>query len=130
MSGQISSGAQICDLIHMLFDPIEYVSGVVSNFVGFGYDPESSVVRNGITGTGVAPNYKIEERSFRQKLTAGAVSLEMTVTPARTFSGRNHREMTELDDEERHSEHWSTESMSFAELKILLSSLSQSKSKN
>jgi hypothetical protein len=34
--------------------------------------------------------------------------------------------MTELDDQERHDENWSTATMTFAELKALLSSLSQS----
>jgi hypothetical protein len=52
----------------------------------------------------------------------------MTKTPARIFNGRNHREMVELDDLERHDENWSAETMTFGELKALLSNLSQSQS--
>ncbi len=52
------------------------------------------------------------------------------MTPARTFSGRDHREIMELDDLERHGENWSTASMNFAELKTLLSNLSQSESEH
>ena len=52
------------------------------------------------------------------------------MTRTHTFSGRNHREMMELDDHERHGENWSTDAMSFAELKALLSSLSQSESQH
>jgi hypothetical protein len=54
----------------------------------------------------------------------------MTMTPAHTFSGRDHRDMTELGDLERRDENWSTASMSFAELKTLLSNLSQSECKH
>jgi hypothetical protein len=59
----------------------------------------------------------------------GSYPLKITMT-ARTFSGRDHREMVELDDLERHGEAWSTASMSFAELKMLLSNLSQSECKH
>jgi hypothetical protein len=39
---------------------------------------------------------------------------------------RNHREMTELNDLERNDRHWSESTMSFAELMVVFSSLSQS----
>jgi len=119
MSSQITSGSRISDIFHVLSDAVEYVRGVVSNFVSYGYDCETSAVRIGVTGAGVFPNYKIEEPSVPGQF-------EMIMTPARTFSGRNHREMTELDDHERHDENWSTNTMSFAELKALLSNLWQS----
>ena len=130
MFDQIAAGSRISDLIHILPDPIAYVRGVVGSFVSYGYDPETSAVRNGITGKGIAPNYKIEKPNFTVTVAIRDLSFEMTVTPARTFSGRNHREMTELDDRERHGENWSTDAMSFADLKALLSSLSQSESQN
>jgi hypothetical protein len=130
MSDQMTPGSRISDLVHILPDPTEYVSGVVGNFVSYRYDPETSAVRIGITGTGVAPNYKIEEPNVPVTVAVRSHSFEMTMTPAHTFSGRNHREMTELDDHERHGENWSTDAMSFAELKALLSSLSQSESQH
>ncbi len=126
MSSQITSGSRISDIFHVLSDAVEYVRGVVSNFVSHGYDCETSAVRIGVTGAGVFPNYKIEEPSVPVTVTVLSRQFEMIMTPARTFSGRNHREMTELDDHERHDENWSTDTMSFAELKALLSNLSQS----
>ena len=130
MSGQIMPGSRISDLVHVLSDPIEYMSGVLSNFVFFGYDRETSAVRVGRTGAGVFPNYKIEEPSVPVTITVGSRQFKMTMTPARTFSGRNHTEMTELDALERHDENWSTHTMTFADLKALLSKLSESRTKH
>jgi hypothetical protein len=130
MSGQITSGSRISDLIHVLSDPIEYVDGVFGNFTFYGYDPETSAIRIGVKGSGIAPNYKIEAPSIPFTLKIGTQEFAMTETPAHTFNGRNHREMIELDDLERQDENWSTDTMSFAELKALLSSLWQSKSKH
>jgi hypothetical protein len=126
MSGQIAPNSKIIDIVHMLPAPVEYVRDVVGNFVFHRYDPETSAIRIGIKGSGIAPNYKIEEPSVLRVFTVGSLSFEMTETPARTFNGRGHREMRELDDRERHDENWSTETVTFAELKALLGSLSQS----
>jgi len=104
------------------------LTGVLSNFVSNGYDSEVSAIRIGITGSGIAPNYKIEEPSKPFILEIGAQKFEMTETPARTFNGRNHTEMTELDDLERHDENWSAATIKFIEAKALLAKLAQSKS--
>ncbi len=120
MSVQITPSSRVSDLINVLSDPVAYVSGVLSNFAFYGYDRDASTVRIGITGTGIFPNYKIEEPSVPGQF-------DMIAIPGRTFSGRNHRQMTELDDHERHDENWSTARMSFAELDALFSNLSQSK---
>jgi len=116
------------DLIHVLSDPTGYVRGVLGNFVFYRFNLETSAVRIGVKGTGVAPNYKIEEPIVPAKFTVGSHSFEITTTE-RTFSGRDHREMKELDDRER-GESWSIASMSFAEMKTLLSNLSQSESEH
>jgi hypothetical protein len=113
-----------------LSDPIEYVGGVVRSFASYGYDRETSAIRIGVRGTGIFPNYKIEEPSISVTVSVLSHQFEMIATPAHTFSGRNHREMTELDDHERHNENWGTDTMSFAELKALLSNLSRSKPKH
>ncbi len=130
MPDQITSSSRISDLIHVLSDPIEYAGEVVRNFALYGYDRETSAIRIGVTGTGIFPNYKIEEPSVPVTVSVLSHQFGMTATPAHTFSGRNHREMTELDDHEWHDENWSTDTMSFAELKALLSNLSQSKLKH
>jgi hypothetical protein len=54
-----------------------------------------------------------------------SIPFEFQVRPAgRTFNGRDHRVMPELDDLETHEEAWSAASMSFPELKTLLANLS------
>jgi hypothetical protein len=112
------------DLSHTLADPVNWLNGVVSNFVSHGYDSETSAIRIGITGRGIAPNYKIEEPSNAFVLQIGAQKFEMTETPARTFNGRDYEEMTELDNLERRDENWSAAAMKFIEAKALLATLS------
>ena len=63
-------------------------------------------------GRGIFPNYKIEEPSVPVTVSVLSHQFGMTATPAHTFSGRNHREMTELDDHEWHDENWSTDTLS------------------
>ncbi len=125
MPGSIASNARINDLVHLLSDPVAYVRGVLWNFDHFRYDPETSVIRVGTTGAGRHPNYKIEKPSapVTIELQNRRFKFTVTVTPAHTFSGRNHREMTELDDCERHDEHWSSETTTIAELQALLANL-------
>jgi hypothetical protein len=130
MAGQLSQASRISDLIGRLVDPVGYITGVAANFVSCGYDPETSGIRIGTKGVGVAPNYKIEKPSYLHTLKIRRLSLEttVTVTPSQTFNGRNHREMVELDDLERHDNNWSMATMTFGELKELLSRLSRSQS--
>jgi hypothetical protein len=127
---QMTSNSRISDIVHLLADPIGYVNEVISSFVSYDYDPETSKVRIGITGKGDAPNYKIEEPSFTSPLAVRSLPFEMTVTPAHTFNGCNYTEMTQLDDHPWHRENWSTDVMTFTELKALLSSLSRSESQH
>jgi hypothetical protein len=130
MSAYMTWRSRISDLVHVLSDPIEYVRGIISNFAFYGYDRETSRIRIGVTGAGVFPNYRIEEPSIPSTLTVGSRRFELTKTPARTFSGRNNREMTELDDHFWNDENWSAETEKIAELEVLLSNLSQSKGKH
>ena len=118
------------DLIHVLADPEGWLTGILSNFVSHGYDTETSAIRIGVKGHGIAPNYKIEEPSkpFAFTLQIGAQKFELMVTPARTFNGRNHKEMTELDDLAWRDENWSAKTIKFVEVKALLSKLSESHS--
>jgi hypothetical protein len=113
--------SQIGDLVHVLADPVGYVNAVVSNFVAYGYDPETSAVRIGVTGSGVAPNYRIEKPSVQFTFNIGGTTITMIETPGRIFNGPNHREMTELYDLERHAKNWSENMMMIVELKTLLS---------
>jgi hypothetical protein len=106
------------DFVHILADPNGWLLGVYRNFIAHGYDPTTSLIRRGITGKGVAPNYRIEEPSYLTTFHFDAQSIEMTATPGRSFNGRHHREMTHLDNLERHGEHWS-EPLTFDDLSQL-----------
>jgi hypothetical protein len=130
MVGIIEQHSRVGDIVHRLSDPIDYLTGIIGNFVFHRYDPESSAIRIGISGGGVAPNYKIEKPCRLVKINVPTsdgriLALELHSTPAHTFSGRNHREMKELDDSPWHPENWSANTMTFAELKALLGSLAR-----
>jgi hypothetical protein len=116
MSRRIASASRISDLLHDLSNPVEYVTGAVRNFGLYGFDRSTCKIRIGAAGTGKFPNYRIEEPSVPEPF-------GMTMTPACIFSGRNHREMTELYDYERHDRNWSAKTMSYAELIALSSTL-------
>src|SRR5215471_13373931 len=85
MSGQIMPTSWVSDLIPILSDPTEYVSGILGNFLSYGYDPETSAVRIGVTGAGVCPNYKIEEPSFSHIVAVNCLKRSLE---AQAFSGR------------------------------------------
>ncbi len=121
----IARDSRFIDVAHLLIDP-NYVRHVITNFVSNGYDPATAKVRMGITGTGAAPNYKIEEPSFPKALQIGPIEPAFKATPARIFNGRFHTEMTGLYDLERKDDNWSSDTMSLADLRRLHASLARS----
>jgi hypothetical protein len=112
------------NLIHVLANPRSWLTGVLSNFVHHGYDPETCAIRIGIKGDGVAPNYKIEEPDKSVTIQMWGRKYELTETPSRIFNGRNHNEMAELYDLERHDENWTATTLRFDEAKAVLAKLS------
>jgi len=108
------------DLIHTLTDPEAWLMGLLSNFVSYGYNAKTSIIRIGTTGRGILTNYIIQEPSKLVSLKIGAMQLQLTAIPHRTFSGRNHREMVEFDDLEWQDHHWSSKAITFDEAKDLL----------
>ena len=126
----IPTDSKIGDIIHLLDDPVAYVNGILTSFVAYRYDPLSSVIRIGTTGDGVAPNYRIEKKSRKRAVTVEgptkALTVEFTETPSHIFSGRNHRQMAELDDLERGESTWSEATVSFMDLQELLGRLQSS----
>jgi hypothetical protein len=115
------------DLIHTLTDPETWLMGLLSNFVSYDYDTKTSMIRIGTTGRGILTNYIIQEPSNLVTLEIGAVQLQLTVIPHRTFSGRDHREMAELDDLEWRGDHWSSKAITFDKAQALLAKLCQSR---
>jgi hypothetical protein len=92
MAAFMEPNARICDVVHTLDDPIEYVRGVVGSFFEYQFDQSTSVVRIGISGTGIVPNYSIETPRNPNHARTG----EPAVSKRHVFNGRNHREI--LDD--------------------------------
>ncbi len=122
MEQHLSPDATIADITHLLADAEEYVRRVMGNMVSGPYDRDRAVVKIGVSGGGTAPNYRIEYPADDQP---DMVVLGHTfiVQPADTYSGRSHKELSHLDDLYRRDEHWSTRTMSFADLQNLIGSL-------
>ena len=81
--------SHLSDLLHTLRDPEEYVRGIVGSFVEGKFDRKEAVVRIGVSGTGVVPNYKAIEPSTVEP--SSVPGLKLTVTRRRdVFSGKNH----------------------------------------
>jgi hypothetical protein len=129
MPGKIDTGSSVTEIICNSEHPVTYVTGILDNFVAHGHDRATDVVRVGVTGTGVYPNYRIEKPSYPTVITVSNLSKMMTCTPAEIFNGRNHREMSKLYDKGRHDRSWSPQ-ITFAGLEVLLSSLSQRQDKH
>jgi hypothetical protein len=122
----LDQSSTVIDLLPRLADPPGWLSGLISNFVSYGYDPATCIIRFGLTGAGIAPNYIIQEPSEPCILQIKSVRIQLTACPHRAFSGRTYREMVELDDLEWRDAHWSMNAFSFAEAKALLARLSES----
>jgi hypothetical protein len=109
-----------------LADPIEYVRGIVGLFVVYRFDKATSIVRIGVSGSGVVQNYSIETPREPNSL-AAMNSYESKLSKRHVFNGRNHNEF--LDDCPI-GEKWSSEGMKFPEIQALLGQLRESKRKH
>ena len=63
----------LADLIPVLAGPVRYLTGMLSNFVASGHDDATSTVRIGVTGSGVAPNYRIDEPGRPANINVGTL---------------------------------------------------------
>ena len=99
-------------MLSSVTDLNSYIEGVMSNFLSCGCNPKAHKIRLGMSGVGIAPNYRIEEE---EQNTLILPDFTIAGPCSRTFNGRSHREMTELDDHQWHSNNWSR-LITFAEL--------------
>jgi hypothetical protein len=109
-----------------LADPIEYIRGIVASFVEYQYDKTTSIVRLGISGAEIVPNYTIETPCEPVSLMLGTTPITKHVSAWRAFNGRNHQEFSDPDVR---GESWSSEGMTFYEVQALLGQLRESKKK-
>jgi len=117
--------ARVTDVVHTLDDPIEYVRGIVESFITYQFDKKEAVVKIGVSGKGIIPNYCIEEYGDHTSIKAESGPLISTNIKLRNcFHGRNHKEI--LDDSFIGGD-WSSASMKFAEVQTLLGQLRSDK---
>lgn len=98
----------------------EYVRRVLENFYTLGPGHAGFVVRIGVQGKGHSPHYKFE----------AAVPVTMNDVPAgvsqdtfEIFNGLNHKKMAAFEMEAVQDQHWSTQTMTFAEIQAVLGEL-------
>jgi hypothetical protein len=120
----MEADARITDVVHTLDDPVEYLRGIVGSFFAYPFDKKEAVVRIGISGKGMIPNYCIEQycASISDRLEVGSAALEIStnIELRHCFHGRNHKEI--LDDSFIGG-NWSSASMKLAEVQTLLGQL-------
>ena len=118
MEEKIAPGSTVADVVRSLANPVEYVRQILWNFVEGQYDRDAAVVRIGVAGIGVASNYKIEYQE-----TIDLVGNPTPMRAAQIYHGRSHRKIEAYANQDTRDEHWSTRSMSFAEISALLADL-------
>ncbi|MEI7803744.1 MAG: hypothetical protein WCI56_00300 [Hyphomicrobiales bacterium] len=114
--------ARIEDILPTLSDPEEYVRGIVGSFISEGFSDDEAVIRIGVSGTGVAPHYCIEQGSTTS--TIPNIGKIKAYEHRAIFHGKSHRPILE-DDSKGIS--WSSAAMSFAEVQAILGRLRASK---
>jgi hypothetical protein len=111
---KISSDATIADITHLLADPVEYVRRIMENMMSGPYDRDDAVVRIGVSGKGVAPNYRIEYPNQPELASLGLA------VGADTYSGIGHKELGHYG---QRGEQWSTRAMLYTDLRGLIGTL-------
>lgn len=100
------------DVLHTLSDPEEYVRGILASFDICGFNRDEAAIRIGVSGTGVFPNYCIEEGL--EQVTLPRFNISGTCYRRReVFNGRSHR--TILDDKFKGTK-WSLAPQTFLEV--------------
>ena len=118
MEEKIAPGSTVADVVRSLANPVEYVRQIIWNFVEGQYDRDAAVVRIGIADIGVPPNYNIEYQE-----TIDLVGNPTPMRAAHIYHGRSHKKIEAYVNQDTRDEHWSTRSMSFAEISALLADL-------
>ena len=106
----IPNNSTIASIIGKLSDPDGYVAGVFQNAHDCLKACKTSYVRIGIMGKGRSPHYRTEYDEF---------GYTYPIPIFKTFDGRNHKVLIENDDILL-DEHWSSERMSYEQVRELL----------
>lgn len=133
---KIPQNAKIADILDRLNNPEEYVRQVVGNMTPVHRRHGSAVVRIGLTGTGFSPHYRVDPGDSFMALVAKTGLLEGNEPGPDAdeyyeehfvaYHGRNHEKLC-WDSKTLRGEHWSTDQMTYEEVRELLGSLRDSK---
>lgn len=117
---KIPSGSTLTNLTGTPARRTEYVRNVLANFHALGPGHASFVVRIGVAGTGHSPHYKFEAAV---PVTMNGEPIGVSQDTFEIYHGANHKKMTAFDLEHIRDEHWSTKTMTFAEVQAHLGEL-------
>src|SRR5690348_15023485 len=104
---KMEADSTLDEVLYTLSDPEEYVRGMVGSFDTYKFNREQAVIRIGVSGAGIIPNYYIEESAPLMSVSV----LGVTMTTNRrheVFSGRNHSPILDHCPE---GESWSSAAM-------------------
>ena len=112
---KLTNDATITDIVESLKRPVEYVRRVYGNMLDFEKEHGAAFVRIGMTGRGIAPNYRIEPGELDNYLDDKWLDCS-------AFSGLSHKK-SDWGIYDLRGEHWSVKGMNCNEVQTLLGSL-------
>lgn len=124
-SERIPDTSRVADIVGSLRKPVEYVRNVLDHMHNCGLDRETVRVRIGTMGAGKMPYYKLEEPktiSGKDIHTGEAVSTDYLDTD-KIYRGSNHKEVTHFTKRDLRDMNWSSETMGYEEIQVLLGAL-------
>jgi hypothetical protein len=132
MTAALTQDSIITDVLATLASPESYVRGMLENMYACKREHGNAAARIGITGGGVAPNYRIEYEHEAYPLRIGAKGF-FKVGIVGVFDGRNHKMIKWIDDIAQENgipvqdEHWSCRVMSLDDAAALLGTIRKAK---
>jgi len=125
----LSQDATIADVLATLARPESYVQGMLENLYECKRAHGSATARIGVTGGGVAPNYRIEFEHEEPPL--GFSGFKVGIVGV--FDGRSHKIIQWIDNIAQadgipvRDENWSRRSMSLSQVAALLGQIRQAR---
>jgi hypothetical protein len=125
----LSQDATTADVLATLARPESYVRGMLENMYECKREHGNAVARIGVTGGGVAPNYRIEFEHEEPLL--GFSGFKVGIVGV--FDGRSHKIIQWIDDIAQEDgipvrdENWSSRSMSLSDVAALLGQIRQAR---
>lgn len=107
--------SRISDVLHIVYDPEEYVRGILDNFYRWEFSKDKAVVRIGVSGNGHAAHHCIEQGTSTMPLPDLGVEIEGFETRG-VYHGRSH---TPTLEDQFMGISWSSCATTFREVRLL-----------